>query len=254
LQGEHLKRVDYDAVAPTFDERYAHHRYSGIERALTHFIGAAGGVAALEVGCGTGHWLGHIAALASVIAGVDRSWEMLTRARETVPSALLLHAAAEHLPIESQRFDRIFCINALHHFTDQLASLYECRRVLRPGGAFLTIGLDPHTGDDSWWIYDYFPSALAADRRRYAPTTRIREILVDVGFSSPRSEVVQHMPAVRPFAWMLTQGLLERHSTSQLMVISDAEYEAGMRRLSTEQPTLRSDLRLFGTFADVPPS
>jgi hypothetical protein len=33
------------------------------------------------------------------------------------------------------------------------------------------------------------------------------------------------------------------------MVISDADYDAGMRRMMTEQPVLRADLQLYATTA-----
>ena len=243
--------VDYDSIAPSFDRRYAHNRFDGIERALARFVGTATRPSVLEVGCGTGHWLASIAEGAGLVAGVDRSRAMLHQAYAAAPQALLVHATAEHLPFAPASFDRAFCVNALHHFTDQPAFLRECRRVLRAAGSFLTIGLDPHTGLDRWWIYDYFPAALAADRRRYLPTLRIRKLLVNAGFSTARTEIVHHVPAERPFELALEQGLLDRRSTSQLMVISDAEYESGMQRLSSDRPSLRADLRLFATVAEV---
>jgi ubiquinone/menaquinone biosynthesis C-methylase UbiE len=83
-------------------------------------------------------------------AGLDRSAEMLQRA---APSAHVVRGRAEKLPWRSNSFDRLFCINALHHFTDADAFMIEAQRVLRPEGALLTIGLDPHTALDSWWIY-----------------------------------------------------------------------------------------------------
>jgi len=55
----------------------------------------------------------------------------------------------------------VYSINALHHFDDRSAHFAEARRVLRPGGGILTIGLDPHTGKDRWFIYDFlFPGTL----------------------------------------------------------------------------------------------
>jgi SAM-dependent methyltransferase len=48
----------------------------------------------------------------------------------------------------------------------------------------------------------------------------------------------------------LSEGMLR--ATSQLMVISDAEYEAGRARLERERPTLRADLRTYMTTARVP--
>lgn len=246
-----VPEVDYDAIAPTFDKRYEHQRYEQVERAVRRFVEAPARPVVLEVGCGTGHWLASIADLATIVAGVDRSLEMLRRARRTAAAALLAQATAEALPFDDARFERVFCVNALHHFPDPAAFLMECRRVLRPGGTFLTIGLDPHAGVDRWWIYDYFPGALAADRRRYLPTPRLREMLVSAGFAAPRTEIVQHLPAERAFDVAVQRGHLERHSTSQLMVISDAEYEAGMRRLHEERPTLHADLRLYATVAEL---
>ena len=246
-----VPRVDYDAIAPAYDKRYEHQRYEQVERAVHHFVDERGHAAVLEVGCGTGHWLASIAHLATIVAGVDRSREMLQRARITAPCALLVQATAESIALGDARFDRVVCINALHHFPDPATFFVECRRVLRPGGRLLTIGLDPHTGLDRWWIYDYFPSALVADQRRYLPTLRIREMLVAAGFTAPRTEIVQHLPSERAFDVAVARGHLERNSTSQLMVISDAEYEAGLRRLHEERPTLRADLRLYATVADL---
>ena len=246
-----VPRVDYDAVAPAFDKRYEHQRYEQVERAVRRFVEMPGRSAVLEVGCGTGHWLASIADLATTVAGVDRSLEMLRRARPTAPAALLVQATAEVIPFDHACFDCVLCVNAMHHFPDPAAFLLECRRMLRPGGAFLTIGLDPHAGLDRWWIYDYFPGALAADRRRDLPTPQLREMLLAAGFSAPRTEIVQHLPVERAFDAAAERGHLERHSTSQLMVISDAEYEAGVRRLREERPTLRADLRLYATVAEL---
>jgi ubiquinone/menaquinone biosynthesis C-methylase UbiE len=243
-----MTRVDYDSVAPAFDRRYAHNSFVGVEGALRRFVSSSGVGSILEIGCGTGHWLRVLGGAAPVITGVDPSWAMLEHAR-TDSDALLVRATAESLPFPEGSFDRAFCINALHHFSDQEGFLRECRRVLSRDGAFLTVGLDPHTELDQWWIYDYFPGALTADRQRYAPTERIRDFLESAGFPSTSTEIVHHVPAERPFELALDQGLLDRRSTSQLMVISDREYEAGMQRLFAERPILRSNLRLFGTIA-----
>ena len=241
--------VDYDAVAPTYDERYDRNRYDGVRETVRRFVDrrAAPFPDVAEVGCGTGHWLAEIRDLAGLRAGVDRSWGMLGAARSAAPDALLVRASAERLPWHSASFDRVLCINALHHFPDAAAFVAEAGRVLRPGGGLLTIGLDPHVGQDRWWIYDYFPSALHADLERYAATHAIRALLGDAGFSYITTGVAQHMPASVPFHIALERGQLDRRSTSQLMVISDADYEAGMQRLSDEKPILRADLRLYAT-------
>ena len=246
-----MRRVDYDAVAPVFDRRYSHNSYEGIERSLVRFIGDAPLRAVLEVGCGSGHWLKVLEHTAGIVAGMDLSSGMLRLARQASPHALLVRAAAERLPYRSATFDRVFCINALHHFSDKRAFLQECRRILSAGGAFLTTALDPHTGLDAWWVYDFFPASLGADLVRYPSTQQIRDWMIEAGFASAQTELVHHMPAERPFEVALARGQLDRHSTSQLMVISDDEWERGIRRLHDERPVIRSDLRLFATIGTL---
>jgi ubiquinone/menaquinone biosynthesis C-methylase UbiE len=241
--------VDYDVVAPAYDRRYERNRFDGVEATLHRFIDDAGCTDAVEVGCGTGHWLSALGGRSCTVAGLDLSAEMLHRARSAAPFARLVRGRAEQLPWAAASFDRLFCVNALHHFDDAGAFMVEAHRVLRPGGALLTVGLDPHTHLDSWWIYDYFPAALEADRARYAPTARIRERMEAAGFLDPVTEVAQHLPAAVPFAAATERGMVDRRSTSQLMVVSDADYEEGVRRLRADRPVLHADLRLYATSA-----
>jgi ubiquinone/menaquinone biosynthesis C-methylase UbiE len=243
--------VNYDLVAPTYDKRYDRNRFDGVEAVLRRFVGESESVDVAEVGCGTGHWLAQFRNRVHTVAGLDLSPEMLQRARTAAPCALLVRGRAEKLPWATGAFDRLFCINAMHHFDDANAFMLEARRVLRPGGALLTIGLDPHTRLDKWWIYDHFPGALKADRARYLPTTTIRERLEAAGFAEAATEVAQHIPAEMPFAVATERGLIDRRSTSQLMVITRAEYDEGLQRLRAEKPTLKADLRLYATVGRV---
>ena len=125
---------DYDSIATNYDRRYLENDYSGVAKALMVFLGPDLGGRVLEVGCGTGHWLGLLDEAGIRAAGLDASRNMLTYARVHAPGAALAHGRAEHLPWASQAFERVFCINALHHFEDKSRFLAEARRVLVPGG------------------------------------------------------------------------------------------------------------------------
>jgi len=243
------RTVDYDLVAPQYDKRYERNRYDGVLAVLRRFVGESARVDAAEVGCGTGHWLAELHGSVRTAAGLDLSAEMLHRARTAAPYAHIVRGRAEQLPWAEERFDRLLCINALHHFADPDAFMTEARRVLRAAGTLMIVGLDPHTRLDSWWIYDYFPAAREADLRRYMATALIREKLQAAGFVEAMTEIAQHIPATAPFAIAVDRGLVDRHATSQLTVLSDAEYEDGLQRLRAEQPILRADLRLYATFA-----
>jgi SAM-dependent methyltransferase len=246
------KRVDYDTIAAQYEGRYERNDYSGIERALAAFVpgrGLGDTPCVLEAGCGTGHWIRVFRKSGLHVVGLDPSQGMLTVARRNDADARLVRAPAEALPCRPASVDRIFCVNALHHFRDPAAFFREARRVLVSGGGLLTIGLDPHTGRDRWWIYDYFPAALVEDRRRYLPAASIRELMQAAGFSACETRDVQHLPAQMTVSEAERRGFLDRTSTSQLMVIPDAEYEAGMDRIRAAgaEAILRSDLRVSGT-------
>jgi ubiquinone/menaquinone biosynthesis C-methylase UbiE len=246
-----MQHVDYDTIAPEYDRRYETNRFESLETCVREFARQADVHAIAEIGCGTGHWL-HLLDDTDPrlsVAGLDLSTAMLGKARQTAPRALLVNGTATHLPWADASFDAAFCVNALHHFDDHAAAFAEFARVLRPGGSFMTIGLDPHTGTDAWWIYDYFPAALLADRKRYPATATIRTGLSTAGFHEATTRVAQHIPAAIPFDEAVAKGIVNRASTSQLMVISDEDFAAGQAQLAAARPTLHADLRLYATTA-----
>jgi ubiquinone/menaquinone biosynthesis C-methylase UbiE len=248
-------RVDYDRVAHVYEARYERNDYAGVEQALTAFVEGTrtDRERVLEVGCGGGHWLRRLAESTVKVFGLDPSARMLSVARAALGGACLVRGRAEALPFAEAICGRVFCVNALHHFDEPGVFLREARRVLSAGGGLLTIGIDPHNGMDAWWVYEYFPTALAADRRRYLPAARIRELMTNAGFSNCQTRMIQHRPRLLTVGEASSRGFMDRTSTSQLMVISDAEYESGLRRIHEENAaaggsmTLRSDLRIYGT-------
>lgn len=246
------RRTDYDAVADGYDVRYRNYDYAEIKAGLAAFLGDAPLDAILEVGCGTGFWLRALAGRAAVVAGVDRSAAMLARARGS--GAALIRGRAESLPWRDASFDRLVCINALHHFSDRDAFFAEARRVLRDNGALLTIGLDPHAGRDTWWIYQYFPETVAIDLERYPAVKTIRAEMARAGFAWAESYEIQTFEHVMPMSRAFERGLVARSFSSQLAVLSDEEFAAGVARLEAAlaagasegfEPQLVSELHLY---------
>jgi SAM-dependent methyltransferase len=253
--------VDYDHIADAYDRRYRDNDYSGVESAVMAFAGERRGQHLLEVGCGTGYWLEVLAGGGIGLAGLDRSAQMLAHARTRAPRAALVQGAAERLPWVDASFDRVLCVNAFHHFADQIAVLADARRVLRPGGRMMTVGLDPHTGLDRWYIYDYFDEALEIDRRRYPASGQIRQWMRAAGFADCVTHEIQHRPVRLPARAALEQGRLEQSRTSQLGVLTEEAYRRGLVRVREaietaeargESLSLEADLRLYATFGTVP--
>lgn len=250
------RQMNYETVASHFDRRYQDNDYGSIEKHILQFISGAKSKTILEVGCGSGHWLEVIAKQGHKVVGLDPSEAMLRLAKQKMPRIPLILCKAEVLPCENQSFERIFCVNAFHHFNDSENFAKEAFRILCPGGGLLTIGLDPHTGLDQWSIYDYWPETLQLDRERYLPTVTIRQMMHRHGFRKCRSFVAQHIAQSLPARETAEAGRLAQHATSQLGILTDEEYNRGFSRLledinSAESKgiTLKvtSDLRLYAT-------
>lgn len=262
------RATDYDAVAERYDVRYGRYSYAGVRDTVLSFLGDA--TAVLEVGCGTGHWLAEIgtrlkpspfedcaddgnakASARQWLAGIDPSTQMLDRARRAAPAAQLVRARAEALPWRDQAFDRVFCVNALHHFTDREHFFAEARRVLRPGGGLLSIGKDPHREGDTWWVYDYFEETRAIDRVRYAPVKTLRGEIARAGFAWAESLEADHIEIMVPAAEALAEGadgVVTPSFTSQLTVLSGEEFARGVDKMRQADAAAGGALQLVTDF------
>jgi len=247
--------ADYDSIAGGYDRRYSLLRYDGVRDALINFLSPTVD-AALEVGCGTGHWLRELDGRAALIAGVEPSGQMIVHARQTAPSARLARARAEQLPWRDASFDRLFCVNALHHFADRTAFFAEARRILKPGGGVMTIGKDPHRAGDEWWVYDYFASTRDIDLARFAPVRTLRAELTMAGFTWAESFEADRIESSRPVSEAFAGGLIDRAFTSQLTVLTDEEFSRGVERIHQAKADLAAggaelrlttDFRLYAT-------
>ena len=244
--------ADYDRIAHGYDHRYTFLRYDGVRETIENFLGADR-PRTLEVGCGTGHWLRAMADRASLVVGMDSSAGMLAKAKAAAPAERVVRGRAEELPWPDAAFDRIVCVNALHHFTDRVRFFAEARRVVRPGGGVLTVCKDPHAERDDWWVYDYFPETVAIDRQRFAPVRILRGELARAGFDWAESFEADRIEAVQAAADALTDGTIDPAFTSQLSVLTSEEFAQGVARIREAdsavdgQLQLVTDFRLFAT-------
>ncbi len=113
-----------------------HHFVSRYGEDLLDLLAAQPGEWILDLGCGTGHLTARIAASGARVLGIDRSAEMIARAREQYPQLDFECMDAEQLSL-TRSFDAVFSNAALHWMLKPEAVLDGVRSVLKPGGRFV---------------------------------------------------------------------------------------------------------------------
>jgi ubiquinone/menaquinone biosynthesis C-methylase UbiE len=174
-----------------FDDRAASYDH-GWRGRLHHTIGDRAAALAtstepaprrvLDVGCGTGYLLRALATHypgAQELAGIDAAPNMIETAKRLTHDERLTFATgvAEHLPYPDASIDLVVSSTSFDHWSDQLAGLRECARVLRPGGHLVLVD------QFSRWLIP----TLGVSRRGKARTRRRADrLLLRAGFDGAR--------------------------------------------------------------------
>jgi len=93
------------------------------------------------------------------------------RPRRLAPA---LDAVAEHLPFDDGAFDAALASVTVHQWSDAAKGLAELRRVTRGPVVVLTFDGDAL---DQFWLAEYTPELIAAERRRYPPIDTIAALI-----------------------------------------------------------------------------
>jgi ubiquinone/menaquinone biosynthesis C-methylase UbiE len=110
----------------------------------------------LELGIGSGLNLEYYGPRVTRVIGLDRSAEMLAKARETSARGrhpvTLIEASGEAIPLADASVDTVVTTWTLCSIPDVAGALAEARRALRPGGQLLFVehGRSPDSGVTRW--------------------------------------------------------------------------------------------------------
>ena len=105
------------------------------------------GRALLDLGCGSGYWLGRYAGEAAEVIGVEPDPRLLPLAAGRDPRVRVLKGSAEHIPLPDQSVDVVHARFAYFFSPGCDAGLTEVMRVLAPGGTLVVVGNDLMTGE-----------------------------------------------------------------------------------------------------------
>ena len=222
------ERVNYDAIASTYNRRFAEQRRSGTLQALAELVRAMRVERVLEVGCGTGHWLAGLGNLVRQVYGLDFSAGMLAQAQQQENPLALLQGRAEELPFPAGSFDLVYCVNAIHHFQRQRDFIWQARRVLRPGGALAVLGMDPHHRRNDWYVYEYFDGTFETDLARFPSWGQVLDWMIAAGFEHVELTLVEEIGDPKHGPAVLEDPFLAKNACSQLALLSDQAYEEGL--------------------------
>ena len=227
------QRVNYDNIADLYDAQP--YRARAADPELLAFAGQRefADLAVLDIGCGTGNQLiANRGVLPHVgYAGLDRSFGMLRQARRKAPDVPWVQADGAVLPFAAGSFDFVCCQFAFHHLEDKRGMLCAVFRVLRPGGQFVLRNMCPQESAD-WLYYEYFPEAQIVDLQDFWPADIVVGVMEAAGFVTVGA-AYEHVHFEQNLAAWL-EIVRRRDTCSQLQAISDAAYQAGVRRLERD--------------------
>jgi SAM-dependent methyltransferase len=171
------------------------HRPVGVQ--AIDLMGIAAASSVIDIGCGSG-WATRLMAgkaLEGRVVGIDVSDEMIRIARESsaVHSNVEFQvASAENLPFADSEFTHAFSMESLYYYADMPAALSEIRRVLQPGGRFVSVvDLYEENKPSHQWIDQLKVPVQLLSESRY------RSQFESAGFANVRSQRL-HDPAPIP--------------------------------------------------------
>ena len=228
------QRVNYDTIAHQYDEPLRDHAPDpNLARFIEERSARSADLRLLDMGCGTGK---QVAANRSAypdatIIGSDLFAGMLTQAQRRNADVTLVQGSSAAPPFRAHSFDYISNQFSYQHVLDQPRMIADTFRLLKSGGRFVMVNIDPWRMS-GWWIYQYFPVAQQRDLVDFLPIDTFTDLMRQVGFVNiTANRVHQHDP--QPLTQFLAYAS-DRWRTSQLLCIPDSAYDQGLAKLKAD--------------------
>jgi ArsR family transcriptional regulator len=156
-----------------------------------------------DIACGEGYLSVESALWARRVVGIDRSPDVLKRAkalagRRGLKNITWKRGDMEHLPLKNASVDIALLSQALHHAVSPARAVAEAARVLRPGGRVLALDLREH---DQEWVRD-----RVGDRWLGFPDDDFERLFTGAGLTDVEVRVGSRSPG-DPFTVLIATGL-----------------------------------------------
>jgi ArsR family transcriptional regulator len=155
-----------------------------------------------DIACGEGYLAVESAHWANHVFGIDRSSDVLKRAkaladRRGTKNITWKRGDMEKLPLANATVDVALLSQALHHAASPPRAVGEAARILRPGGRVLVLDLREH---DQEWVRD-----RVGDRWLGFKDDQVEQFLIDAGLRNVTVRVGARLPG-DPFAVLIASG------------------------------------------------
>jgi SAM-dependent methyltransferase len=156
-----------------------------------------------DIACGEGYLSVESARWARRVVGIDRSADVLKRAktlaeRRGVKNITWKRGDMERLPLQDASVDLALLSQALHHAPHPARAMAEAARILRPGGRLLLLDLREH---DQEWVRD-----RVGDRWLGFKDEELERLLTGAGLKDVNVRVGSRLPG-DPFAVLIACGV-----------------------------------------------
>ena len=156
-----------------------------------------------DIACGEGYLSVESALWARRVVGVDRSPDVLKRARALaerrgVKNVTWKRGDMEKLPLGDTSVDVVLLSQALHHAVNPPRAMSEVARVLRPGGRVLALDLREH---DQEWVRD-----RVGDRWLGFKDDELERLVTGAGLADVKVRVGSRSPG-DPFTVLIATGV-----------------------------------------------
>lgn len=101
----------------------------------------------LDIGAGKGQVADRVlqASRGAEVYAVEPNEKRVATMKKDFPAIRSSVAGAESLPFPDSHFDKVYATMALHHFNDLDKALQQVTRVLKPGGSFVVLEVEPRS-------------------------------------------------------------------------------------------------------------
>lgn len=219
--------INYDEASITYDKYRGYD--DGRVESIIDFGEINNATRVLDLGCGTGNVASRLSGfLKADIIGLDRSVQMLNRARGKSVEVLAAELDENGLPFRDGSFDAVISTYVIQHINNHGRLFSEIYRILSRGRLIILTSSHKQIENQHPVMKEFFPGFIDADKGRFPDIPVLETLLESAGFRNIRHQETfgEQIP--------IDRGYLEKvkeKSVSTYHLLPPAEFENGVEKL-----------------------